>query len=135
MKKIKRINYYKERCELAAVLRWTARLNMHESVVNHFSLSVDKDRSKFLINPGGLHFSLMKASDLILIDGNNIKKSLNNLPNDKRPLVTALDLHTSVHKLKKAACILHVHSKYATVLSTIKNKKGKTPNGRLLTTS
>ena len=127
-KKIKKTSYYKQRCELAAVLRWTARLNMHESVVNHFSVSVDRNRSKFLINPGGLHFSLIKASDLILIDGHNIKRSLNDLPNEKRPLVTALDLHTSVHKLKKnAACILHVHSKYATVLSTIKNKKGQDP--------
>jgi len=121
-------NYYKQKCELAAIFRWTARLNMHESVVNHFSLSVDKDRSKFLINPGGLHFSLIKASDLILIDRNNIKKSLNDLSKDRRPLVTALDLHSSVHKLiKNAGCILHVHSKYATALSTIKNKKGQDP--------
>ena len=121
-------DYYKWKCELAAVFRWIARLNMHESVVNHFSLSVDKNRSKFLINPGGLHFSLMKASDLILIDGDNIKKSLKGLPKDKRPLVTALDLHSSVHKLiKNAGCVLHVHSKYATAISTIKNKKGQDP--------
>ena len=37
---------------------------MHESVVNHFSLSVNNDATKYLVNPGGLHFSLIKASEL-----------------------------------------------------------------------
>ena len=54
-------NYTKQKIELAAAFRWTARLNMHESVVNHFSLSVQNDSSKFLVNPGGVHFSLLKA--------------------------------------------------------------------------
>ena len=67
---IKMDKYYNQKVELAAAFRWTARLDMHESVVNHFSLSVDDDSSKFLVNPGCLHFSLIKASDLILVDIN-----------------------------------------------------------------
>ena len=118
-------NYYKQRIELATAFRWAARLNMHESVVNHFSLSVENDSSKFLVNPAGVHFSLIKASDLILINSNNVKNSLDNLEEDNKPLVTALDLHSSIHKrVKKAKCILHVHSKYATIVSTFKNKIG-----------
>ncbi|MES0130708.1 hypothetical protein NKJ76_18230 [Mesorhizobium sp. M0029] len=37
--------YYEERVDLAAAFRWTARLNMHEAVANHFSLSVNEDGS------------------------------------------------------------------------------------------
>ena len=118
-------NYDNQRAELAAAFRWTARLDMHESVVNHFSLSVDEDSSKFLVNPGCLHFSLIKASDLILVDVDNIQQSVSHIDEDNRPLETALDLHGSIHrKNKKARCILHVHSKFATIVSTFKNKNG-----------
>jgi hypothetical protein len=33
------IGHWRERVDLAAALRWTARLNIHEAVVNHFSLA------------------------------------------------------------------------------------------------
>lgn len=119
-------NYSVQRSELAAAFRWTARLDMHESVVNHFSLSVEDDSSKFLVNPGCTHFSLIKASDLILVDSNNIRQSISHINEDKRPLETALDLHGSIHsENKNAKCILHVHSKFATIVSTFKSTSGK----------
>ena len=34
--------YNQEREDLAAAFRWTARLNMHEAVANHFSLAVNE---------------------------------------------------------------------------------------------
>ena len=54
--------------DLAAALRWAARLDMHESIANHFSLAVSDDGFKFLLNPVGRHFSRMRASDLRLLD-------------------------------------------------------------------
>ncbi len=36
--------FYAERVDLACAFRWTARLNMHEAVANHFSLAVDDRR-------------------------------------------------------------------------------------------
>ena len=119
-------NYTKQKNKLAATFRWAAKLNMHESVVNHFSLSLQDNQSKFIVNPGGIHFSLIKASDLIIVDNNNIEESIKHLPEDKKPLRTALDLHGSIHnEVKNANCILHVHSKYATIVSTFRNKKEK----------
>ena len=113
-----------QKTKLAAAFRWSARMNMHESVVNHFSLAIEDDQSKFIVNPGGIHFSLIKARDILIVDNNNIEESIKNLPEDKRPLITALDLHGSIHnEVKNANCILHVHSKYATIVSTFKNKK------------
>src|SRR5687768_15604006 len=41
--------FYEERVDLACAFRWTARLNMHEAVANHFSLAVNDDGSQFLM--------------------------------------------------------------------------------------
>ena len=60
--------YYEDRINLTAVFRMTARLNMHESVANHFSYAVSDDGSQFLINPFGRHFSSVRASELLLLD-------------------------------------------------------------------
>lgn len=59
---------WQERVDLAAAFRWTARLNMHEGVANHFSLAVNDDGTQFLMNPNQAHFSRIKASDLLVVD-------------------------------------------------------------------
>jgi len=56
------------RIDLAAAFRWTARMNMHEGISNHFSYVVADDPCTFLVNPYGKHFSKMRASDLITVD-------------------------------------------------------------------
>ena len=63
--------HYAERVDLACAFRWTARLNMHEAVANHFSLAVDEADTEFLMNPNQVHFSRIKASDLFLIDADD----------------------------------------------------------------
>ena len=62
--------------DLAATFRWTARLNMHEAVANHFSACVPGS-SDFYVNKAGIHFSQIKASDLILITKENIEELRN----------------------------------------------------------
>ena len=104
--------------DLAAVFRWTARLDMHEGIANHFSVC-SPDNDGFFINKSGSHFSQIKASDLIHVNNNNY-----NQLKDKPEIVdpTALNIHGEIHKkVPHAKCILHAHSKYATVLSTLKN--------------
>ena len=39
---------------------------MHEAVANHYSLPVNDDGSKFLINANQIHFSKVKVSNLLL---------------------------------------------------------------------
>ncbi|GIT07117.1 MAG: hypothetical protein CM1200mP30_07470 [Pseudomonadota bacterium] len=60
----------KERIDLACAFRWTARMGMHEAVANHLSLAVSKEGTRFLINPKK-HFSLIKASDFLLLDADS----------------------------------------------------------------
>ena len=65
------ITHIEERRDLSAAFRWTAREGMHEGVANHFSLAVNDDGTRFLINPFGRHFARMRASDLLLLDAND----------------------------------------------------------------
>ena len=105
--------------DLAATFRWTARLNMHEGVANHFSACVPGSSTDFYVNRAGIHFSQIKASDLILVTKENIS-DLKKKPKLIDP--TAISIHGTIHqKVPHAKCIFHVHSKYATALSTLKN--------------
>ena len=108
--------YYEERVDLAAAFRWTVRFNMHEAVANHFSLSVNQDGTQFLINPNQRHFSLIKASDILLIDANDP----GTMDRPDAPDETAWGLHGAIHRnCPHARCALHVHSVHATVLASL----------------
>ena len=54
--------------DLAAVFRWTAKLNMHEGIANHLSVCSPDSNGDFYVNGNGMHFSKIKASDLVLIE-------------------------------------------------------------------
>tara|TARA_B100001175_G_scaffold236998_1_gene203355 strand:+ start:25 stop:753 length:729 start_codon:yes stop_codon:yes gene_type:complete len=105
--------------DLAAVFRWTAKLNMHEAVANHLSICAPGSNEDFYVNGTGMHFSTIKSSDLVLVEQSKINEL-----KDKPELVdpTALYIHGSIHKkVPHAKCILHVHSKYATALATLED--------------
>tara|TARA_Y100000741_G_scaffold54593_1_gene37669 strand:+ start:197 stop:922 length:726 start_codon:yes stop_codon:yes gene_type:complete len=104
--------------DLAAIFRWTAKLDMNEGIANHFSVCLPNSND-FYVNGSGLHFSSIKASDMVLVKQNKIDEIKKN-PEIVDP--TAINIHGTIHrKVPHARCILHVHSKYATALSTFKN--------------
>tara|TARA_B100000902_G_scaffold73024_1_gene78217 strand:+ start:278 stop:1009 length:732 start_codon:yes stop_codon:yes gene_type:complete len=111
------LEFQKERENLAAAFQWTAHLNLHEGVANHFSLMVG-NKNQFLINPNQKHFSLIKASDILVLNINEKKPF--ELPNAPDP--TAWGLHSSIHKyVPHAKCIMHLHPIYSTVLASLKD--------------
>lgn len=108
-----------QRADLAAAFRWTARENMHEGVANHFSMAVNEDGTRFLINPKH-HFSRMRASDLWVIDANDPDSA----SGEDAPDPTAWGLHASLHRhVPHARCAMHVHSTYATVLASLSDSR------------
>ncbi|WP_420858567.1 class II aldolase and adducin N-terminal domain-containing protein [Marivivens marinus] len=110
------VTHWPERAQLAAAFRWTARLNFHEAVANHFSLAVNDDGTKFLMNPNQRHFARIKASDLLLLDANDPTT----MDQPDAPDPTAWGLHGSIHRLvPHARCLMHVHSIHATVLACL----------------
>lgn len=109
-----------ERCDLAAAFRWTARLNLHEAVANHFSLAVSPDGRRFLINPNGRHFARIRASDLVEIDAGDPAT----LSRPDAPDPTAWGLHGALHRAcPHAVCAMHVHSPFATVLASLADSR------------
>jgi ribulose-5-phosphate 4-epimerase/fuculose-1-phosphate aldolase len=106
------------RNDLAAAFRWAARLNLHESIANHFSVAVNDAGSQFLLNPVGAHFSRIRASDLLLLDVSEPAS----LHGQNAPDPTAWTLHAALHRaLPQARCILHTHMQNATVLCCLKD--------------
>ena len=108
------------RADLAAVFRWTARLGMHESVANHYSLAVDEASTRFLINPNGRYFGNMRASDLLLLDATDAT----NASGDDASDPTAWAIHSAIHRnAAHARCVLHLHPHYATALASLEDSR------------
>jgi len=104
------------RRDMAALFRWVARENLHEGIANHFSCALSEDGQVFLMNPYGIHFSKMKASDLLVIDTANPPD-----PSDPRIDVTAWGIHSAMHRANPQARVLvHLHPHYATALLALK---------------
>jgi ribulose-5-phosphate 4-epimerase/fuculose-1-phosphate aldolase len=114
------ITFWPERVDLAAAFHWTARLNMHEAVANHFSLAVNDTGTRFLINPNGRHFSRIRASALVEIDA----LDPDTMQRPDAPDPTAWGLHAAIHRAcPHARCVMHVHSPFATVLASLADSR------------
>ena len=112
------LTHWEERVDMAAAFRWTVKLNYHEAVANHFSLAVNEDGTQFLMNPNQMHFSRIRASDLLLLDAND--PDTLSLPGAPDP--SAWGLHGSVHRrCPHHRCLMHVHSVFATVLASLED--------------
>ena len=104
------------RTDLAAAFRLAVAFDWHEAVANHFSLAVSPDGRRFLMNPRWRHFSRIRASDLLLLDADNDAI----MQTDDAPDPTAWCIHGRIHRaLPRARCILHLHTPYATAVSTL----------------
>jgi len=105
------------RVDLAAALRSAERLGLNEGIDNHFSYAVDPNGHRFLVNPLGFHWRELRASDLVLADGDRKILEGTNVVED-----TAFFIHSRLHqKHPKARAVLHTHMPYATALTVIEN--------------
>jgi ribulose-5-phosphate 4-epimerase/fuculose-1-phosphate aldolase len=102
------------RVDLAAAFRLAASFDWIESVGNHFSAVVSHERGTFLMNPRWKHFSLICASDLLLLDWNDS----DTMSRPDAPDLSGWCIHSQVHALvPNAKVILHAHPPYATALA------------------
>ncbi len=106
------------RIDLAAALRWTARLDLHEAVANHYSMVVSDDGKEFLLNPKLKHFSRVKARDMVKLHIDD--KAALRRPD--APDITAWYLHSHLHAaLPQAKVIFHTHMPNTLALACIKD--------------
>ena len=105
------------RVDLAAAFRLAARLGLHEGICNHFSLAVPGAHERFLLNPYGLHWSEIRAGDLLEVDAAGKV-----LSGRGKAEATAFFIHARIHRGNtRANCVLHTHMPQATALTTLAN--------------
>ena len=106
------------RVDLAAVIRLACRNDWHEGVANHFSAAVSPDGSQFLVNPRWVHWSRVRASDLVLCDANDPTT----MDRADAPDPSAWSIHSAIHrKVPHARIVLHIHPPYATAMAALKD--------------
>ena len=95
------------RVQLAGVYRIFAMLGWTELIYNHITLRVPGPRTHFLINPFGLHYTEVTASNLVKVDldGNIVD------PSAHRVNPAGFVVHAAIHRaLPDAHCVMHTHT-------------------------
>ncbi|MEP6944182.1 MAG: class II aldolase/adducin family protein [Betaproteobacteria bacterium] len=95
------------RVELAACYRIFARLGWVELIYNHITLRLPGPEKHFLINPFGLLYSEVRASNLVKVDlaGNIIGRS------DWPVNPAGFTIHAAIHdSIAGAHCVMHTHT-------------------------
>ena len=107
------------RIDLAAALRLAVRFGMHEGICNHFSVMLPGADDCFLLNPYGLHWSEITASNLLVVDGEGRV-----LEGEGEAERTAFHIHARIHRASpRATCVLHTHMPYATAMTLVEDTR------------
>ena len=106
------------RIQLAACYRIFEMLGWDQLIFNHITVRVPGPDVRFLINPFGLHYREITASNLVLIDvdGNSLRES-------KWPVNRAgFVIHSAVHgALKDVHCVMHTHTTTGMAVACLKD--------------
>jgi ribulose-5-phosphate 4-epimerase/fuculose-1-phosphate aldolase len=96
------------RQELAACYRLIAHFRMTDLIFTHLSLRIPGPEHHFLINPYGLMFEEITASNLVKIDLHGNKVEASRYPVNPAGFV----IHSAIHSAREdAQCVLHTHTK------------------------
>ncbi len=102
------------RVELAACYRLIAHFGMDDLVYTHISARVPGRHDHFLINPYGMMFHEVRASDLVKIDLEGNLVGDNAYPVNKAGFV----IHSAVHMARPdVVCVLHTHTQAGVAVS------------------
>ena len=108
-------NEWDARLELAACYRIVDHFGWTSVVYNHISYRIP-GTDDFLINPFGLRYDEIRASDLIKIDIEGNKRSESDWPVNKAGYL----IHSAIHKARHdLTCILHTHEPISQSLAAI----------------
>ena len=110
------------RVQLAAAYRVFDHLGWTEMIFNHITVRVPlpgrEDERYFLINPFGLHYREITASNLVLIDidGNPVRETP--WPVNRAGFV----IHSAIHgALAAAHCVMHTHTTTGMAVACLKD--------------
>lgn len=114
---------WEARVDLACCYRAAYHLGWHTSIIyNHITMRVPGTKNQFLINPFGLMYQEITASNLIKIDTEGNKLSESPHPVLKQGFV----VHSALHMSREdVACVIHTHSRAGVAVSC--QKEGLLP--------
>lgn len=107
---------WEARQQLAAAYRVFDHLGWSEMIYNHITLKVPGEDHAFLINPFGLHFSEVKASNLVKIDLDGNKLDDSPYPVNRAGFVQHAVFHRN---LPDVHCIMHTHTTAGMAVSSL----------------
>ena len=105
------------RVDLAACYRAVAMYGWDDLVFTHISARVPGPEHHFLINPYGMMFEEVTASNLVKVDlqGNKV------MPSDYDINPAGFVIHSAVHEAREDAhCVLHLHTAAGIAISATK---------------
>jgi ribulose-5-phosphate 4-epimerase/fuculose-1-phosphate aldolase len=109
------------RTDLAALYRIVDHLGWTELIFNHITAKVPGPEAHFLINPFGLHYSEVTASNLVKIDlgGNVIGET------EWGVNVAGYIIHSAIHAARPdVKCIMHTHTTTGQAISCLEQGLG-----------
>lgn len=108
---------WQTRIDLAACYRLHAHYGWTDLIYTHISARVPGEEEHFLLNPFGLMFDEVCASNLVKIDidGNVIE------PTPHRIHRAGFVIHSAIHAARPdARCVIHAHTRAGMAVSTMK---------------
>ncbi|KQB53652.1 aldolase [Pseudomonas endophytica] len=103
--------------ELAACYRLIAHFRMSDLIFTHISVRLPGPEHHFLINPYGLMFDEITASNLVKIDLNGQAVEASPYPVNPAGFV----IHSAIHGARDdAQCVLHTHTKAGCAVAALK---------------
>ena len=106
------------RVKLAAAYRIFDHLGWSELIYNHLSLRVPGEEGHFLVNPFGLHYSEVTASNLVKVDVNGKIVGHSDWPINP----AGFTFHGAIHAtLPDAHCVMHVHTTATAAVSCLED--------------
>ncbi|RYD91176.1 MAG: class II aldolase/adducin family protein [Sphingomonadales bacterium] len=98
---------WQARVELAALYRITNVMGWDEITSTHITMRVPDEPDCFLINPHGLRYDEIKASNLVKIDEEGHLRA----PSDYGVNIPGFIIHGAVHMARPdVACVMHTHT-------------------------
>ena len=95
------------RVELAGLFRVGAYLGWEDSFNTHYTARIPGTDERFLMNPFGVRFDEMRASDLVAVDSDGNVLEPTTYPVNEAGFV----IHSAIHRNRTdAQCILHTHT-------------------------
>jgi ribulose-5-phosphate 4-epimerase/fuculose-1-phosphate aldolase len=103
------------KAKLAATFRMFSRAGLDEGVAGHVTVRDPEHPDTFWVNPFGMHFSMIKSSDLVRVDEDGEVVEGGRAVNG-----AAVAIHCAVHKARPdILAAAHAHGPYGKTLSSL----------------